>query len=78
MGRDMTQLLEEAVAAVRRMPERDQDEFARALIQMTQTLELGDIEPEHRDAVCEGLRQAERSEFASEAEVREVLGRSVR
>lgn len=74
----MTQLLEEAVAAVRQMPERDQDEFARALLQMAHAIELEEIEPEHRDAVGEGLRQAGRGEFATDDEVREAFVRSVR
>ena len=66
----MTKLLERALEAVRRLPPSVQDEIARAMLQLA----AGDGEPEkvdaaHLPAVLEGLGQAERRQFASDAEV---------
>jgi hypothetical protein len=68
--RYMTKLLERALEAVRRLPADSQDEIARAMLQLA----AGDGEPEkidaaHLPAVLEGLAQAKRREFASDAEV---------
>lgn len=70
----MTELLEQAVAAMRQMPAQDQDELARALIQITQTIALDDVEPEHRAAMHEGLQQAARADFATDEQVARALG----
>ena len=48
-----------------RLPEKAQDDLARSLIGMADVLDIDDIEPEHRVAVLEGMRQAERGEFAT-------------
>ena len=72
----MTKLLERALEAVRRLPADSQDEIARAMIQLAG----GDGEPEevdaaHLPAVLEGLAQAQRREFASDAEVEAAFRR---
>jgi hypothetical protein len=66
----MTKLLEQALAAVSRLSPDNQDEIARLMLRFA----AGDGESEEIDAadlpaVLEGLAQAERREFASDAEV---------
>ena len=72
----MTKLLEKALEAVRRLPPDSQDEIALAML----TLSGNDGEPEdvdaaHLPAVLKGLAQAERREFASDAEIEEAFRR---
>jgi hypothetical protein len=72
----MTKLLERALEAVRRLPPSGQDEIARVMLQLA----AGDGEPEevdtaHLPAVLEGLAQAERRQFASDAEVEAAFRR---
>ncbi|WP_264483758.1 hypothetical protein [Methylobacterium sp. W2] len=43
----MTDLLEKAVEAVRRMPPADQDTIAQAIISMTEIGGADDIDPDH-------------------------------
>jgi DNA-binding TFAR19-related protein (PDSD5 family) len=66
----MTKLLEQALAAVSLLSPDNQDEIARLMLRLA----AGDGESEEIDAadlsaVLEGLAQAERREFASDAEV---------
>jgi hypothetical protein len=72
----MTKLLEHALEAVRRLPPDTQDEIARAMLQLA----AGDGEPEqidaaHLPAVLEGLAQANRRQFANDAEVENAFRR---
>jgi hypothetical protein len=72
----MTRLLEQALAAVSRLAPESQDEIARAMLRLA----ANDGEPEeigaaHLPAVLEGLAQARRQEFASEAEVEAAFRR---
>jgi DNA-binding TFAR19-related protein (PDSD5 family) len=72
----MTKLLERALAAVRLLPPEAQDEIAQAMMHLA----VGEREPEpvdpaHLAAILEGLGQAERREFASEAEVEAAFRR---
>jgi hypothetical protein len=74
--RCMTKLLERALEVVRRLPPDGQDEIARAMLQLA----AGDGEPEevdaaHLPAVLEGLAQAKRREFASDADVEAAFRR---
>lgn len=72
----MTKLLEEALDAVRALPDDAQDAIARVMmLAIPNDDEPEDIPAEHLAAVMEGLAQAERGEFASEAEVAEVWKR---
>jgi hypothetical protein len=66
----MTQLLERAIEIARQLEAASQDKIARVMLHLV----AADQEPEPIDAanlgaVLEGLRQAERREFASEAEI---------
>ena len=69
----MTELLEKALDAVRRLPPDAQDAVAEAMLSLAgigSTDEpVIDIEPEHLGAVLDGLAQAERGEFATDEEV---------
>ncbi len=66
----MTKLLEKAFAAISRLPDREQDELAAALIDFTAPGTEGEaIDPAHLAAINEGLAQLERGEFASDEEV---------
>jgi hypothetical protein len=72
----MTKLLEKALEAVRQLPPDSQDEIARAML----TLAGDEGEPEeidraHLPAVLEGLAQAKRREFATDAEVEAAFRR---
>ena len=72
----MTKLLERALAAVRSLPVDSQDEIAHAML----TLAGGDnapeaIDPVHLPDILEGLAQAKRREFATDAEVEDAFRR---
>jgi hypothetical protein len=72
----MTKLLEKALDAVRRLPDDVQDEIARAMLHLAQNdAEPEPIDPAHLSAVLEGLAQAKRREFASDAEVEAAFRR---
>jgi DNA-binding TFAR19-related protein (PDSD5 family) len=66
----MTKLLENAIEAARRLPPQVQDEIARAILRLAEADQSPEpIPPDHLAAVLEGLAQAKRREFATEAEV---------
>ena len=72
----MTKLLEQAFEAARRLPPEAQDEIARAVLHLASS----DQEPELLDpadlaAVLEGLGQARRGEFATDAEIEAAFRR---
>ncbi len=73
----MTKLLEKALEAVRRLSPDEQDEVARAIL----ALAAGDdemaeqIDPAHLPDVLEGLAQAKRRQFATDAEVEAAFRR---
>lgn len=72
----MTKLLEQAVEAVRQLSPDTQDEIARAMLELAG--HEGEPEPvaaDHLAAVLEGLAQATRGEFASDAEVEAAFRR---
>lgn len=72
----MTKLLEDAVTAVRRLPEDAQDAVAELMmLAISDDGPPEDIPAEHLDAVLEGLAQAERGEFVSEERVAEAWRR---
>jgi DNA-binding transcriptional regulator YdaS (Cro superfamily) len=72
----MTKLLEQALEAVRRLPAESQDEIARAMLHLAQSeAEPEPIDPAHLSAVLEGLAQAKRREFATDAEVEAAFRR---
>jgi hypothetical protein len=72
----MTKLLEKALEAVRQLPPESQDEIARAMLALARNDgEPEQIDPAHIPAVLEGLAQAKRREFVSEAEVEAAFRR---
>ena len=72
----MTKLLEKALETVRQLPSATQDEIARAMLVLAGDQgEPEEIDPAHLPAVLEGLAQAKRSEFASEADVEAAFRR---
>ncbi|HTV35139.1 MAG TPA: hypothetical protein VMF12_01810 [Xanthobacteraceae bacterium] len=72
----MTRLLEQALEAVSRLSPESQDEIARAMLRLAATdSEPEEVDAAHLPAVLEGLAQAERREFASDAEVEAALRR---
>jgi hypothetical protein len=74
----MTKLLERALEAVRRLPVSRQDETAHAMLSLAgDDSETEDIDPAHLADVLEGLAQARRGVFASEAEVEAAFRRFV-
>ena len=66
----MTKQLEDALEAVRRMSPDDQNAIARMLRSITDS-DVGPepIDPMHREAVDEGLAEADRGEFATDDDV---------
>jgi hypothetical protein len=72
----MTKLLDKALEAVRRLPSEEQDEIARTILHLaTGDGEAEPIDPAHLPAVLEGLAQARRREFATDAEVEAAFRR---
>jgi len=66
----MTKLLDKAVEAVRQLAPEAQDEIARAMLHLAgDNSEPEPVDPAHLPALLEGLAQADRREFASDAEV---------
>jgi hypothetical protein len=72
----MTKLLEKALEAVRRLPPDGQDEIARAMLTLVgNDGEPEEIDPAHLPAVLEGLAQAGRRQFSTDAEVEAAFRR---
>jgi len=73
----MTKLLEKALEAVRRLSPESQDEIARTILHLTAADkdELEKIDPAHLPDVLEGLAQAKRRQFATDAEVEAAFRR---
>ena len=72
----MTKLLDQAIEAVRRLPADSQDEIARLVLDLAKEEGKPEpIDPAHLPTVLEGLAQARRGEFASDAEVEAAFRR---
>ena len=72
----MTKLLEKALEAVRRLPPDSHDEIALAMPTLSgHEGEPEEIDPVHLPAVLEGLAQAKRRQFATDAEVEAAFRR---
>ncbi len=72
--RAMTKLLDRAMEAVRRLPPGDQDEIARALLELAGS-DAGvpiPLSPEERAAVARSRAAAARGELATDEQVRTV------
>ena len=70
----MTKLLDEALEAVRRLPSHDQDDIARAIMQLTGSGSPAPIalSPEEREAIARSKAAGNRGEFATDEQVRAV------
>ena len=71
----MTDLLHEALDALHRLPPERQEYIARAILALADDGEPEETDREDLPAVLEGLAQAERGEFASDATVGALLRR---
>jgi len=72
----MTKLLEKALEAVQRLPPDGQDEIARAMLSLAGSAEeLEVIDPAHIADVLESMAQAQRHQFATDAEVEAAFRR---
>jgi predicted transcriptional regulator len=71
----MTKLLDEALEAVRRLPPDRQDEIAKAMLVLSEGDGEPAVESAHLSAALEGLAQAKRGEFATEAEIEAIFRR---
>jgi DNA-binding TFAR19-related protein (PDSD5 family) len=72
----MTKLLEKALEAVRLLPPENQDEIARAMLNMAgERDEDEEIDPAHLADVLESLAQAKRRAFATDTEVEAAFRR---
>lgn len=66
----MTKLLQKALEAVRLLPPENQDEIARAMLALAgDDFVPEEIDPTHLADVLASLAQAQRGEFASDAQV---------
>ena len=70
----MTKLLDQAVEAVRRLSSDDQDDIARAIMQLAGSDLPAPVilSPEEREAIARSKAAADRGEFATEEQVRAV------
>jgi hypothetical protein len=70
----MTKLLDQAVEAVRRLPSDDQDDIARAIMQLAGSDLAAPValSPEEREAIAHSKAAAARGEFATDEQVRAV------
>ncbi|MBZ0139469.1 MAG: hypothetical protein K8H87_06785 [Pseudorhodoplanes sp.] len=71
----MTKLLEKALEAVRRLPPSAQDKIAHAMLNLADEGEPEAIDAAHLPAVLEGLAQAKRRQFATDAEIEAAFRR---
>ena len=72
----MTELLDKALEAVRRLPPRSQDEIAEAMLVLSAAEgEPEAIDPAHLSAVMEGLAQAKGRQFATDDEIEAAFRR---
>ena len=65
----MTKLLEKAIAKARQLPAEDQDAVAVAMLSMSEETPVVALDDDTRAAIREGLEQARRGEFVSDAEI---------
>jgi predicted transcriptional regulator len=68
----MTELLEKALGAVRRLPAESQDDIARAMLALSEGHDGYPLTSEERAAIERSQAAADRGEFATEEQVRAV------
>jgi hypothetical protein len=75
----MTKLLEQAVETARRLTPDEQDDVARAILQLTgHDVPPVPLTPEEREAIATSKAAAARGEFATDDEVRAVWAKHSR
>jgi Spy/CpxP family protein refolding chaperone len=67
----MTKLLEQAIAAVSALPEEEQDEIARIMLELASDEEYV-LTPEDEAELKASIAEAERGEFATDEEIRAI------
>jgi predicted transcriptional regulator len=73
----MTKLLEEAVAHVRMLPEDEQNRAAEVLMALAREPRAYSFSAEQIEGIHHAMAQADRGEFATDAELKEIFGRSL-
>jgi hypothetical protein len=73
----MTKLLEEAVEELRTLPEDEQNRAAQALLAFTRERAEYTLDDDQVAGIQHAMQQADRGEFASDAAVRGIFGRSL-
>jgi predicted transcriptional regulator len=69
----MTRLFEEAVATVSALPDEQQDELARVLLQLAGVEQPPyDLTPEEEADLDASIAEAERGEFATDKDIRAI------
>ena len=70
----MTKLLEQALELVRQLPEDEQDDIARVVLQLTgaESAAPVSLSREEREAVVRSKAAADRGEYASDEQVKAV------
>jgi hypothetical protein len=70
----MTKLFEQAIEAARKLPPEEQDDIARAIMQLAGAADAAPVPltSEERDAIARSKAAAARGDFASDDEVRAV------
>ena len=70
----MTKLLEQAIETARRLPAEEQDDIARAIMQLVGANDVAPVPltPTEREAIARSKTAAARGEFATDDEVRAV------
>ena len=71
----MTDLMEKALAAIIRWPAARQDEAAELLLVLDRLGDTYAVSADELAAIDEGLAQAERGEFATDAEIEAAFAR---
>lgn len=71
-----TKLLEQALEAVRQLPAESQDKIARAILQLAATDgEPEPVDPDHLQAILQGLAQTKNGQFATDTELEAAFRR---
>ena len=70
----MTRRLEQAIERIRQLPDADQDDAAELLLVLAERATAPEkLDHATRSAICEGLAQARRGEFAGDEEIAAIF-----
>jgi len=73
----MTKLLQEAIARVAVLPADEQNRAAEALLAFAADNRPYTLTPEQLAGVDHAIEQADRGDFATEADIRDIFGRAL-